>query len=363
MTHCFNTEIAAAVGIEEAILLENIYFWCKKNKANGKLKNGKPFTYNSIKAFNQCFPYMSPSTISRALKNLENNGFVEIGEFNANAYDRTKWYCTTDKANSYYELKNKDDGFAKKSNSICQNEKWSKEKSEQNIADINTDINTDINADINADTDANFEHEETQEKTNNINNSVRASFSEPDHSGFSDEPEPPDAPPVFPSPDEGPLEGIGRIQADIFRVIQNHNRTAAPDRRIPASSNFPTFLQTDLRRLFEALRGESPEDILQGLKNYIKVASSRWAWKNFYGLNDFAKNYRDFSPQFFTLEKWEDENLNNRDKDPRWLFIQRMENDPRFNGDLFVEHWDEWLDGERPEGEEYFKLQAKWEAK
>lgn len=114
MTHHFCVEVANEVGIEGAILLENIYFWCQRNKANDKLKNGKPYTYNSVKAFNQLFPYMKPSTIYRALKKLESEGFIESGEFNANAYDRTKWYCTTEKANSYYETPTQETQESKK---------------------------------------------------------------------------------------------------------------------------------------------------------------------------------------------------------------------------------------------------------
>ena len=98
MNHSFNITIAKKYGLEEAILLENIYFWCKKNEANGKLTNGKPWTYNSIKAFNQLFDYLTPAKISRALKNLEEKGLLEVGNFNSNSYDRTKWYCITDTA-------------------------------------------------------------------------------------------------------------------------------------------------------------------------------------------------------------------------------------------------------------------------
>lgn len=171
MNHSFNTTIAKEYGLAEAILLENIYFWCKKNEANKKLINGRPFTYNSVRAFNNLFDYLSPSSISRALKNLEDKGLVDVGCFNTNQYDRTKWYCITDKAKEYFEPKKNDEklaepeksntpeekvesedsenGFAKNENSICQNEKSNDEKCKMLITDINTDKNTNINSDIN----------------------------------------------------------------------------------------------------------------------------------------------------------------------------------------------------------------------
>ena len=105
MNHSFNTTVAKEYGLEEAILLENIYFWCKKNESNGKLINGKPWTYNSVRAFNQLFDYISPSKITRALKNLETNGLIEVSNFNSNSYDRTKWYCVKHNAMTFFETK------------------------------------------------------------------------------------------------------------------------------------------------------------------------------------------------------------------------------------------------------------------
>jgi DNA-binding MarR family transcriptional regulator len=103
MNHSFNVEIAAKYGLEEAIILENIYFWCKKNEANGKLIDGKAWTYNSVRAFNELFCYLSPAVITRAIKNLEENGLIEVGFFNLNTYNRTKWYCITDLTRKLFE--------------------------------------------------------------------------------------------------------------------------------------------------------------------------------------------------------------------------------------------------------------------
>ena len=106
MYHQFNTKIAKQYGLEESILLENIYFWVKKNKANNQnYHNGKYWTYNSIKAFSALFPYMSESKIYRALKNLEENGLIEISDFNENRYKRPSWYTLTEKALKLYNDK------------------------------------------------------------------------------------------------------------------------------------------------------------------------------------------------------------------------------------------------------------------
>lgn len=155
MNHSFNTAIAKDYSWEEAVILENIYFWCKKNEANGKLTNGEPWTYNTVKAFNIIFDYLSPSVISRALKRLEENGLVKVGCFNKDSHNRTKWYCITDKTKEYYEPKvtKTDSQNCEMENSEMRNGIRKDEKSiSQNCEMLYTDINTDNKPNINSDT-------------------------------------------------------------------------------------------------------------------------------------------------------------------------------------------------------------------
>lgn len=98
MEHSFDIDIAKEYGVNCAILLKYIWFWIEKNKANGKHEyEGKFWTYNSVKAFEELFPYMSGKAIRTALQKLEDDGLIETGQFNEKSYDRTKWYCITPK--------------------------------------------------------------------------------------------------------------------------------------------------------------------------------------------------------------------------------------------------------------------------
>lgn len=73
MTHNFDIEIAAKYGVNEAILLNNIYYWVEHNRANDKnFYDGHYWVYNSAKAFNELFPYMTIKQITYALKKLKN---------------------------------------------------------------------------------------------------------------------------------------------------------------------------------------------------------------------------------------------------------------------------------------------------
>ena len=98
-SHSFDIGIAQKYGIEEAIIIKNIAYWIKKNKANDKnYHDGYYWTYNSRRAFKELFPYMNDSKIKRVLKNLEDLGILKSGEYNKISYDRTKWYTIIDES-------------------------------------------------------------------------------------------------------------------------------------------------------------------------------------------------------------------------------------------------------------------------
>lgn len=101
MTHQFDAGIAEIYGVEIAIMVQNFAFWIAKNKANNRnFYEGKTWTYNTIKAFNELFPYWSESQIRRILKKMEAEGILLTGNFNEVKYDRTTWYTFT---NAFYE--------------------------------------------------------------------------------------------------------------------------------------------------------------------------------------------------------------------------------------------------------------------
>lgn len=93
MRHSFDPDIAAQVGVNAAVIYQNIVYWTEKNAANGThLYEGRYWTYNSIAAFKQLFPYLSESQIRTALGKLEDVGLIVSGIFNKMGADRTKWY-------------------------------------------------------------------------------------------------------------------------------------------------------------------------------------------------------------------------------------------------------------------------------
>jgi len=135
MQHSFDVEIAKEYGLKEAILLNHLYFWVEKNKANEvHYYDGTYWTYNSVKAFNKLFPYLSERQINNTLKALKDKGIIQTGNYNKSAYDRTMWYAFTKTGVSIMQKCKMED--TKMSNGDVKNVKP--------IPDINTYIKPDI---------------------------------------------------------------------------------------------------------------------------------------------------------------------------------------------------------------------------
>ena len=139
-THCFDVDVAKRYGVNCAVILNNIYYWITKNEANGEnFYDGYYWTYNSTKAFNELFPYLTQKQIETALKKLRDEGILITGNYNENKYDRTLWYAITEKGKCILHTGEMD--FTSEGNGFYLEGKA--------IPNINTNINTNINNNIN----------------------------------------------------------------------------------------------------------------------------------------------------------------------------------------------------------------------
>lgn len=139
MEHSFDTDIAQEYGIQCAILLRHLYFWIEKNKANERhYYDDYYWTYSSIKALTELFPYMSKNTIVRSIQKLVDDGLLIEGNYNNSSYDRTKWYALTNLGYSICE----------KSEIHLPKFRNGNTQSQKPIPDILTDTITDNNKNI-----------------------------------------------------------------------------------------------------------------------------------------------------------------------------------------------------------------------
>ena len=120
MIHFFDSEIAEEYGVNAAVILQHIAFWIKTNEANERnFHDGYYWTYNSLKAFQRLFPYMSERQINTALKKLIAEGIIMTGNYNEIRYDRTLWYALSKKGKSILHFDKMD--YTKMSNGNFKN--------------------------------------------------------------------------------------------------------------------------------------------------------------------------------------------------------------------------------------------------
>lgn len=98
--HSFNIHLAGKLGITEAIILQNIYFWINEvnAKKNKHVHDGVVYMYNTSEDWTKQLPYMKIRQIKKVLSDLSSDESQILckGCFNSVAYDRTLWYGFTE---------------------------------------------------------------------------------------------------------------------------------------------------------------------------------------------------------------------------------------------------------------------------
>ena len=93
----FSSELATLIGLNEAIMFQQIHYWITNPKAIER--EGKKWHYDSYKEWRKQFPFWCERTIERIASKLEGFGLVVSKQFNKLKGDRTKWYTI-----DYYKL-------------------------------------------------------------------------------------------------------------------------------------------------------------------------------------------------------------------------------------------------------------------
>ena len=134
MRYSFDTELAARYGVEEAILLDHIRFWCEKNRSNPDCQQqGRCWMYASAARLAEHFPFWSVPKIRRLLKSLVRQGALLEGRFGRFAFDRTLWYAVSESVLSMFQNRHLQDT----------NSEHSSDESARAIKDTQKDIQED----------------------------------------------------------------------------------------------------------------------------------------------------------------------------------------------------------------------------
>ena len=96
--------VALEVGVEAALLLDDIYYWVNHTRERDhNFNDGCYWTVNSYQDFMNRFPCFNIGKIKRLLARLRTAGFIEARQFrNYDPRDRSLWYRITEKTAQHY---------------------------------------------------------------------------------------------------------------------------------------------------------------------------------------------------------------------------------------------------------------------
>ena len=83
-------DVAAAIGLNEAILLQQLAYWLERS---ANVRDGQRWVWKTYEEWQEELPFWSLSTLKRIVKSLRAKGLVETtGEYNKMPTDQTLWY-------------------------------------------------------------------------------------------------------------------------------------------------------------------------------------------------------------------------------------------------------------------------------
>lgn len=95
--------VATRYGFEEAVFLHSLMFWYRTNRANDRnFRDGRWWTYNSVKAFEEVFPWWNGGQIRRIIIRCREKGALLDGNYSEDRRDRTAWYSPSDELLELY---------------------------------------------------------------------------------------------------------------------------------------------------------------------------------------------------------------------------------------------------------------------
>lgn len=97
----FDSNIAAKIGVDEAIILRYIDFWIRQNsKKDRNYVDDTYWMYLSMDGFQQTFFFWTKAQIRRILLSLREKEIIQAKQLSRNKYIRTNWYALTAKGKS-----------------------------------------------------------------------------------------------------------------------------------------------------------------------------------------------------------------------------------------------------------------------
>ncbi len=100
----FSKSLASEIGLNNAVFLNDIAYWVDYNESNNTAYNeGRYWTFGTYKDICKRHPYWTPKQVQKIIKDCKDSGWLLVGNFSKNPYDRTNWYTLSDKFIEFVE--------------------------------------------------------------------------------------------------------------------------------------------------------------------------------------------------------------------------------------------------------------------
>ena len=104
MIQSFESVVAEEFGMAAAVIFNHIGYWWDYNVDQEKnFKDGRYWTYDTVKTYQKKFPYLTERQIRIAIQSLIDGGMLLKGCFNSDPHDRTTWYSLTEKGEAVWK--------------------------------------------------------------------------------------------------------------------------------------------------------------------------------------------------------------------------------------------------------------------
>lgn len=122
--HTFNVDLAAEIGLTEAILLQHFYYWHQHNTHLPEMhREDRVWFFRSVAEMREVFPYLSDGNVRTAIKHLIEQGLVIKGDYSEKSLNKSTWYSLTDVAIRKFHLQDSSIPFVESQNGFVESYK------------------------------------------------------------------------------------------------------------------------------------------------------------------------------------------------------------------------------------------------
>ena len=141
---------------------------------------------------------------------------------------------------------------------------------------------------------------------------------------------------------------------EIHKLISSHNEKQTENKKkISICKDFFYFSQNEARSFTELFKRAKPVEVIEALKNYLKVANAD-VYISSFSINAFCKNFNNYTPEYFDMTKYIDAPKSKEDVQAITdAFAEKNKKEKWFDYAILHHHREDWIKAGKPEGKEF----------